>query len=164
MYSRLLSTTPGVTAGDLDLLFKDQSFGAAPGDEARTYSPRAGLRIVRDRSFGVSHVYGATRETAIFGLGYVAAEDRLLFMDVLRHSGRAQLSSFAGGAAGNRAMRCRAHCRSGRTTCTPTTPARAPAGRATGSSTAGGNPGATANQIADGFLGRGELGELHRPL
>jgi hypothetical protein len=54
MYSRLLATTPGVTAGDLDLLFKDQSFGAAPGDEARTYSPRAGLRIVQDRSFGVA--------------------------------------------------------------------------------------------------------------
>ncbi len=40
----------------------------------------------------------------MFGLGYVAAEDRLFFMDVLRHSGRAQLSSFAGGAAGNRKM------------------------------------------------------------
>ena len=36
--------------------------------------------------------------------GYVAAEDRLFFMDVLRHAGRAQLSSFAGGAPGNRAM------------------------------------------------------------
>ncbi len=50
------------------------------------------------------HVHATTREAAIFGLGYVAAEDRLFFMDVLRHSGRAQLSSFAGGAAGNRHM------------------------------------------------------------
>lgn len=104
MYTRLLSATPGVTPDDLGALFKDQSFGVAPGDEARSYSPRAGLTIVRDRAFGVPHVYATTREAAIFGLGYVAAEDRLFLMDVLRHSGRGQLSSFAGGAAGNRRM------------------------------------------------------------
>ena len=34
----------------------------------------------------------------MFGLGYVAAEDRLFFMDALRHVGRGELSSFAGGA------------------------------------------------------------------
>ena len=36
----------------------------------------------------------------MFGLGYVGAEDRLFVMDALRNAGRAQLSSFAGGAAG----------------------------------------------------------------
>ena len=34
----------------------------------------------------------------MFGLGYVGAEDRLFFMDVLRHAGRAELSALAGGA------------------------------------------------------------------
>ena len=38
----------------------------------------------------------------MFGAGYVGAEDRLFFMDVLRNAGRGRLSSFAGGA--NRAM------------------------------------------------------------
>ena len=104
MYERLLSQTPGVTAQTIGGLFKDESFGVAPGDQGRTYSPRAGLTIVRDRSYGVPHVYGSSRAAAMFGLGYIAAEDRLFFIDVLRHSGRAQLSSFAGGAAGNRAM------------------------------------------------------------
>ena len=106
MYARLLSATPGVTAKTMGLLFKDSSFGIAPGDQARVYSPgnREGLTIARDSSFGVPHVYGATRGAAMFGLGYVGAEDRLFFMDVLRHAGRAQLSAFAGGAAGNRAM------------------------------------------------------------
>src|SRR5436309_1326206 len=33
-----------------------------------------------------------------------SAEDRLFLMDLLRHTGRAELSSFAGGAEGNRAM------------------------------------------------------------
>src|SRR5947209_17636339 len=40
----------------------------------------------------------------MFGAGYAGAEDRLFLMDILRHTGRAQLSSFAGGSAGNRAM------------------------------------------------------------
>ena len=40
----------------------------------------------------------------MFGLGYVGAEDRLFVMDALRHAGRGELSTFAGGAAGNRAQ------------------------------------------------------------
>ena len=104
MYARLLSATPGVTQSTLGLLFKDASFGIAPGDQERVYSPRAGLTIARDSSYGVPHVYGTTREAAMFGLGYVAAEDRLFLIDALRHAGRGSLSGFAGGAAGNRAM------------------------------------------------------------
>ncbi len=104
MYARLLSATPGVTRENLGSLFKDASFGIPPGGQARAYSPREGLTITRDSAFGVPHVYGTTRAAAMFGLGYVGAEDRLFFMDALRHAGRGQLSSFAGGAAGNRAM------------------------------------------------------------
>jgi acyl-homoserine lactone acylase PvdQ len=104
MYARLLSATPGVTSENLGSLFKDASFGIAPGDQARAYSPTDGLTITRDRSFGVPHVYGTTRAAAMFGLGYVAAEDRLFFMDALRHTGRAELSSFLGGAPGNRSQ------------------------------------------------------------
>jgi acyl-homoserine lactone acylase PvdQ len=40
----------------------------------------------------------------MFGIGYATAEDRLFFMDIFRHLGRAQLSSFAGGAPANRAF------------------------------------------------------------
>jgi acyl-homoserine lactone acylase PvdQ len=106
MYERLLSTTPGVTAKTIGSLFKDSSFGVRPGDQARVYSPgnREGLTVARDASYGVPHVYGTTRGAAMFGLGYVAAEDRLFFMDVLRRAGRGRLSGFAGGAAGNREM------------------------------------------------------------
>jgi acyl-homoserine lactone acylase PvdQ len=104
MYARLLSATPGVTSANLGALFKDASFGSPSGGQDRAYSPSDGLTITRDEAFGVPHVYATTRAAAMFGLGYAAAEDRLFFMDALRHAGRAQLSSFAGGAAGNRAQ------------------------------------------------------------
>ena len=102
MYGNLVYAVPGLTAAQLPNYFKDASFGVKPSDVASTYSPRGDVTVVRDKGFGVPHVYGSTRQGTMFGLGYVAAQDRLFFIDVLRHLGRAQLSSFAGGAQGNR--------------------------------------------------------------
>jgi acyl-homoserine lactone acylase PvdQ len=99
MYRDLVYATPGLTDAQIPSFFKDSSFGVRPGDAERTYSPRSDVTIVRDAGFGVPHVYGTNRYGAMFGLGYAGAEDRLFFMDVLRHAGRAQLSSFAGGAS-----------------------------------------------------------------
>ncbi|MCW3003058.1 MAG: Penicillin amidase [Conexibacter sp.] len=104
MYADLVRATPGLTADTLPKYFKDATFGVRDGDVAGTVSPRADVTIVRDAGYGVPHIYGTTRAGAMFGEGYAAAQDRLFFIDVLRHLGRAQLSSFAGGAPGNRAM------------------------------------------------------------
>ena len=104
MYADLVRATPGLTAADLPKYYKDSTFGVQPGHVERTYSPRDDVTIVRDSDFGVPHVYGKDRNGAMFGLGYATAEDRLFFIDVLRHLGRAELTSFAGGAAGNRAF------------------------------------------------------------
>ena len=98
MYRDLVYATPGLTTAQIPRYFKDSSFGVPPGQAERTYSPRSDVTVVRDKAFGVPHVYGKTRDGAMFGLGYVGAEDRLFFMDVLRHAGRGQLSSFAGGS------------------------------------------------------------------
>src|SRR4051794_15633228 len=98
MYRDLMYATPGLKAADVGMYFKDSSFGVPTGQAERTYSPRGDVTIVRDRAFGVPHVYGRTRDGAMFGLGYAGAEDRLFFMDVLRHAGRAELSDFAGGS------------------------------------------------------------------
>ena len=76
---------------------RTRASGSRPGNVERTYSPRADVTIQRDR-FGVPHIYGATRRGTMFGAGYAAAEDRLFMIDALRHAGRAQLSSFAGGS------------------------------------------------------------------
>ncbi|MEA2423338.1 MAG: hypothetical protein QOF55_2437, partial [Thermoleophilaceae bacterium] len=102
MYGDLVQVAPHLAVGDIPKYFKDASFGVKPDDIERTYSPRSDVTIVRDKGFGTGHVYGDTRAGTMFGAGYIAAEDRLFFIDVLRHLGRAQLTSFAGGAQGNR--------------------------------------------------------------
>jgi acyl-homoserine lactone acylase PvdQ len=104
MYNDLVWASPGLQPGDISKYFKDATFGVKDGEAERTYSPRGDVTIVRDSGFGVPHIYGTTRAGAMFGLGYVSAEDRLFVMDVLRNSGRGRLSSFAGGSPGNRAM------------------------------------------------------------
>src|SRR3954453_12736197 len=103
LYPDLLTGYPQLTADKLADFFEDASFGVKPGDAERTYSPRSDVTIVRDHA-GVPHIYGATRTGAEFGIGYATAEDRLFFLDVFRHLGRAQLSSFAGGAPANRLL------------------------------------------------------------
>jgi acyl-homoserine lactone acylase PvdQ len=104
MYENLVHAVPGLTAAQLPNFFKDATFGVKAGDAERTYSPRSDVTIVRDKGFGVPHIYGATRAGGMFGIGYATAEDRLFFIDVLRHVGRAELSGFAGGSQGNRDM------------------------------------------------------------
>ncbi|MEA2432035.1 MAG: hypothetical protein QOI19_2508, partial [Thermoleophilaceae bacterium] len=103
LYRDLLSAYPKLDDAGVDRFFKDASFGVKPSDVARTYAPRSDVTIVRDR-YGVPHIYGSTREGAEFGIGYATAEDRLFFLDVFRHLGRAQLSGFAGGAPANREL------------------------------------------------------------
>lgn len=103
-YAALIETRLPLGPVDLDRLFKDATFGVRADDVERVYSPRDDVTIVRDKAFGVPRVHGATRAGTMFGAGWIAAEDRLFFIDVLRHLGRAQLASFAGGSPGNVAM------------------------------------------------------------
>lgn len=105
-YATLVRAVPGLRATQIPLYYKDSSFGVRPGGVESVEHPggRSDVTLVRDKAKGVPHVYATTRAGLEYGAGYAAAEDRLFFMDVLRHVGRAQLSSFAGGAPGNRAM------------------------------------------------------------
>jgi acyl-homoserine lactone acylase PvdQ len=104
LYNGLLYASPKLQPADLGKYFKDSTFGVKPEDRASTTRPRAGVTIIRDRQYGIPHVYGATRGDVMFGAGYAGAQDRLFLMDILRNTGRARLSSFAGGSAGNREM------------------------------------------------------------
>jgi acyl-homoserine lactone acylase PvdQ len=103
LYENLLYAAPHLTPEQIPQYFKDATFGVRAQDIKRVEQPEAGLTILRDR-YDVPHVYGQTRAEVEFGAGYAAAEDRLFLMDVLRHVAEAQLSSFVGGSAGDRAM------------------------------------------------------------
>src|SRR5437588_1080809 len=98
MYSNLTTAAPNIQASQLAQFYKDATFGVPPGRVAGSKSPEPGVTIVRDASFGVPHIYGDTRAELMFGIGYATAEDRLFFIDVLRHAGDGTLAQFAGGS------------------------------------------------------------------
>src|SRR4051794_18950627 len=101
LYRDLLYASPSLTDADVPKYFKNATFGVKAGEVESTENPRPGVTIVRDKPYGVPHIYGDTDEDVEFGAGYAGAEDRLFLMDILRHTGRAQLSSFVGGSPSN---------------------------------------------------------------
>jgi acyl-homoserine lactone acylase PvdQ len=98
LYENLLYASPTLTDEQVPSYYKDATFGVKPGEVASTIEPRPGATIVRDSAYGIPHIYGDTRADTMFGAGYAGATDRLFLMDVLRHTGRAELASFLGGS------------------------------------------------------------------
>jgi acyl-homoserine lactone acylase PvdQ len=98
LYENLLYVSSTLTEAQIPNYYKDATFGVLAGEVESTIEPRPGATIVRDKAFGIPHVYGETRAETMFGAGYAAAQDRLFLMDVLRHMGRAELASFLGGS------------------------------------------------------------------
>jgi len=97
LYEDLMYASPTLTPDQVDDYFKDATFGVKKSQRASTVKPRKGVTIIRDKAYGVPHIYGKTRSDTMFGAGYASAADRLFLMDVLRHTGRADLSNFLGG-------------------------------------------------------------------
>jgi acyl-homoserine lactone acylase PvdQ len=104
LYDGLITGSPSLTNAQIPQYYKDATFGVKQGDAESTTTPRPGVTIIRDREYGIPHIYGVTRADVMFGEGYAGAQDRLFLMDILRHTGRAELSSFIGGSPSNRAM------------------------------------------------------------
>jgi acyl-homoserine lactone acylase PvdQ len=98
LYENLLYGAPTLTDETVGNYFKDATFGVPPGEVESTIEPKAGVTIQRDKAYGIPHIYGETRADTMFGAGYAGAADRLFLMDVLRHTGRAELASFLGGS------------------------------------------------------------------
>jgi acyl-homoserine lactone acylase PvdQ len=105
-YANLAKGYPTLTDTTINNFFNDASFGVPADQVASTVKPagRGDVTIVRDKKTGVPHITGTTRYGTEFGAGYAAAEDRLWLMDVFRHVGRGQLTSFAGGAPSNQGL------------------------------------------------------------
>ena len=90
------ATAGTLTARQLQQFSKEDTFGVADGQVESIETPRPGLTIIRDRAFGVPHIFATSRLLAEYGSGWVSAEDRLFMMDVLRHAGRGNLASLVG--------------------------------------------------------------------
>src|SRR5436309_4447377 len=88
LYTGLLYASPTLTHDQIGSYFKDATFGVKADDVASTTSPRAGVTIVRDKGYGIPHIYGTRRGDVMFGAGYVAGQDRLFLSDILRHRER----------------------------------------------------------------------------
>ncbi|SBT40985.1 penicillin acylase family protein [Micromonospora auratinigra] len=101
-YANLVYGYAGLTDEQIAQFYNDASFGVPDALVESRIQPRADVTIVRDKATGVPHVTGTTRAGTMFGAGYAGAQDRLWVMDLLRHVGRGTLTSFAGGAPGNR--------------------------------------------------------------
>ncbi|HEY3506826.1 MAG TPA: penicillin acylase family protein [Actinocatenispora sp.] len=103
-YADLVTDYQHLTDDTIGRYFNDSSFGVPADQVASSIKPRDDVTIVRDRATGIPHVYGTTRAGTEYGAGYAAAQDRLWLMDLFRHVGRGELTSFAGGAPANRAL------------------------------------------------------------
>lgn len=104
-YADLVDNYAGLTNGNLSTFFNDSSFGVPDDQVESRKSPggRKDVTITRDKT-GIPHIKGTTRAGTEYGAGYAAGQDRLWMMDVFRHIGRGELTSFAGGAEGNRQL------------------------------------------------------------
>jgi acyl-homoserine lactone acylase PvdQ len=101
-YEGLEQAWPGFTSNALSRYYKNSDLHARPsagalrqlesqggsstsGSPPAVERPKSGVLIVRDPRFAVPRIYGSTRADVMWGAGYATAEDRLFFMDILRH-------------------------------------------------------------------------------
>jgi acyl-homoserine lactone acylase PvdQ len=111
-YEGIEQAWPGFTGADLDTYYKDSSFQPPPspsalggllgslgasanGEPPAVEQPESGVTVVRD-AFDVPRIYAQTRAEGMWAAGYVTAEDRMFFMDVLRHTAEGSMSELLG--------------------------------------------------------------------
>ncbi|MEU0134472.1 penicillin acylase family protein [Streptomyces sp. NPDC006296] len=103
-YNGLVAGHTALTDRKLTEFFNDASFGVAADQIESVTKPREDVTITRDKKSGVPHIQGTTRYGTEFGAGFAAGQDRLWLMDLFRHIGRGELTSFAGGALANQGL------------------------------------------------------------
>ncbi len=92
LYNKVITTK---ATDDLSGFYKDSSFTQITGDTETV----GAATIVRDAAYQVPHIYGQTREAAMYAAGYATAQDRLFLMDVLRRTSEGSTAELLGPSA-----------------------------------------------------------------
>ncbi len=87
LYDALTPLFDKVSAKDVAKDFKPEPLWTGREKAVRIEQPGRGVTIKRD-SFDVPHVFAKTEANVFFGVGYAAAEDRGLLMELARYTGR----------------------------------------------------------------------------
>ncbi|HEV3229988.1 MAG TPA: penicillin acylase family protein [Solirubrobacteraceae bacterium] len=99
LYVGVMPHAASLSPADLNTYYKTTDFGSLPGGVASVETPRSGVQIFRDKSFGMAHIYGATRDDVMWAAGYAQAEERLFLMDAVRHTAEGNLAGLLGPSA-----------------------------------------------------------------
>jgi acyl-homoserine lactone acylase PvdQ len=117
LYEGLEQAWPGFTSADLDRFYKNSDFAGEPSqstlggllgklgpitgttEPAGVEEPENGVVIVRQAPYDVPRIYAQTRAEGMWAAGYATAEDRLFFMDVLRHTAEGTTADLLGSSA-----------------------------------------------------------------
>jgi acyl-homoserine lactone acylase PvdQ len=116
MYEGLEQAWPGFTTADLNTYYKNSDFLAEPsqsslggllgglgsgssGSPPAVETPEPGVTVVREPPYDVPRIYADTRAEGMWAAGYVTAEDRLFFMDVLRHTAEGTMTELLGSSS-----------------------------------------------------------------
>jgi Penicillin amidase len=87
LYDGLTPRFDQVTAADLSRYFKTEPLWHGTEKAARVEHPGRGVRILRD-AYDVPHVFGKTEADVFYGVGWAAAKDRGILMELARYPGR----------------------------------------------------------------------------
>jgi hypothetical protein len=96
LYAGIMPHAASLTAADLPTYYKDGDFGSMPGGVGSVLEPRPGVTIVRDKRFGMAHIWGDSRPNVMWAAGYATAQERLFLMDVLRHTAEGTSAALLG--------------------------------------------------------------------
>ena len=99
LYVGIMPRAATLKPPDLNVFYKNSSFGSMPGGVGSVTTPAAGVQIFRDKRFGMAHVYGSSRANVMFGAGYATAQERLFLMDAVRHTAEGTLAELTGPSA-----------------------------------------------------------------
>ena len=101
LYVGIMPHATTLTAADLNIYYKNTDFGSMPGGVGAYESPKPGVEIYFDKTYGMAHIYANNYANLMWACGYEQAQERLFLMDVLRREAEGTLATLlASGDAG----------------------------------------------------------------